>query len=90
MNVNTSLIQKKFYYNLYGEIIGIIIAGNYEEKKVLDLLVELYRYTYYSGVKNSVDPRIDVKFKLSILSETKDLLLENNISSDFMKSSVSK
>lgn len=33
MNVNTSLIQKRFYYNLYGEIIGIIIAGNYEEKK---------------------------------------------------------
>lgn len=71
-------------------IISIIIAGNYEEKKVLDLLVELYRYTYYSGVKNSVDPRIDVEFKLSILSETKDLLLENNISSDFMNSSVSK
>ena len=71
-------------------IISIIIAENYEEKKVLDLLVELYRYTYYSGVKNSVDPRIDVEFKLSILSETKDLLLENNISSDFMNSSVSK
>lgn len=60
-----------------------------KRKKVLDLLVELYRYTYYSEIKNSVDPRIDAEFKLSILSETKDLLLENNISSDFMNSSVS-
>lgn len=88
MNVNASLIQKSFII-IFMVIISIIIAGNYEEKKVLDLLVELYRYTYYSGVKNSVDPRIDAEFKLSILSETKDLLLENNISSDFMNSSVS-
>lgn len=33
MNANTSLIQKKFYYNLYGEIIGIIIVENYVELK---------------------------------------------------------
>lgn len=76
--------KKMIHFDIYGEIVNSILEGNYEEAKKLDLLVELYRYAYYSEIRTSLDPRGDAGFKLSILTKTKGSLLKNEISSEII------
>lgn len=72
--------KNMLYFDLYSEIVNLILEGNYEEEKKLDLLIELYRYAYYSIVRISIDPRGDAEFKLSILTKTKNSLMDHEIS----------
>lgn len=82
---NISNSKKFLKYNIYNEIIDLILNNKYDEKNAINLLVELYRYCYYSEVRISLDPRSDVNFKSSILIKTKDSLMQNNLTPELIE-----
>lgn len=77
--------KKSFKIDIYNEIIDLILNGNYEENKVIDLLIELYRYAYYCEVRTSLDLRGDAYFKTSALVNIKKSLLRKELTSELIE-----
>ena len=76
---------KKILHNdIYDEIIELIIQNKFDEKLTEDVLVEIYRFGFYSEVKTSLDPRGDVNFKLSVLINLKNALEKNELNDEII------
>ena len=84
-----SLADEKVLYHkdLYQEVVNLIVNGDFEEEKKLKLLVELYRYGFYNGVRTSLDPRGDMRFKTRFLLDMKDGLETQQISDELIEKS---
>ena len=84
-----SLADEKVLYHkdLYQEVVNLIVNGDFEEEKKLKLLVELYRYGFYNGVRTSLDPRGDMRFKTRFLIDMKDGLETQQISDELIEKS---
>ncbi len=71
--------------DMYNEIIELIINGNYDEEDKLSLLIELYRYAFYSNVRISISPDGDRKFKYYILVKIQNDLSKNTLSKELIE-----
>lgn len=80
----TSNSKKIFYSDIYNEIIDILLREKFDENKTKSLLIELYRYAYYSEVKISIDPRGNTSFKLSILTNIKNSLEKKELTTEII------
>ena len=83
------LVDEKVFYNkdLYKEIVNLIIDGDFECEKKLNLLVELYRYGFYNSVRTSLDLRGDANFKTSFLIDIKESLINNQVDDELIERS---
>ena len=65
--------------DLIEEIVDLILSMDSEDEKRLELLVEIYRFTYYSRERITSDPGSDHKLKSSQLIYIKFYLQQNII-----------
>lgn len=79
---NISNTKKFLHYDIYNEIIELIFKSEFDENFVKDILIELYRFGFYSEVKISLDPRGDAGFKLSILNNLKTSIEKGELNND--------
>ena len=79
---NISNTKKFLHYDIYNEIIELICKSELDENIVKSILIELYRFEFYSEVKISLDPRGDAGFKLSVLNNLKTSIENGKLNND--------
>lgn len=79
---NISNTKKFLHYDIYNEIIELICKSELDENIVKSILIELYRFGFYSEVKISLDPRGDAGFKLSVLNNLKTSIENGKLNND--------
>lgn len=70
------------HQKLIDKVVDLTLNSELKEETKLSLLIEVYRYTYYSQVRIAIDPRVDVSMKSSTLIRIENALSENKITEE--------